>query len=161
MNALVEQTSRIAPKTRRQAMPPGRSRSTRIPRLHKREVEIMAPNSADGFAAAKGLREEVQEQYYRDQQRTIACSCSVSGRRESGHESLPRIEFSAIRPGPGVYCASRSAKPLADGKDFFSVSSQDFHELRIKMPAGVLVHIDESFLHGPGRFIGRTEVSAS
>src|SRR6266852_1479290 len=85
--------------------------------------------------------------------RTIACSCSVSGRPLRRARIPARIDFSVIRPGPGSL-RQLIGKPFADGKDFFSVPHQDFHKLRIKMPAGVLPHVDDRLFHGPGRFVG-------
>src|SRR6266705_5287055 len=85
--------------------------------------------------------------------RTIACSCSVSGRPLRRARIPARIDFSVIGPRPGSL-RQPVGKPFADGKDFLSVPHHDFHELRIKMPAGVLLHVDERFLHGPGRLVG-------
>src|SRR5438445_980394 len=85
--------------------------------------------------------------------RTIACSCSVSGRAARRARRPARIDFSAIRPGPGSL-RQPIGKPFADGKDFVSVPRQNFDKLRIKMPAGVLHHVDERFFHWPRRFVG-------
>src|SRR5437762_54431 len=85
--------------------------------------------------------------------RTIACSCSVSGRPLRRARIPARIDFSAIRPGPRSL-RHLVGKPFTDGEDFFTVPRQDLHELRIKMPAGVLLHVDERLLHGPSRLVG-------
>src|SRR6266849_6659172 len=85
--------------------------------------------------------------------RMIACSCSLSGRARRRSRRPARIDFSVIRPGPGSL-RRLIGKSFADGEHFFPVPSQDFHELRIKMPAGVLLHVHERFCDGPRRFIG-------
>src|SRR6266849_9160485 len=85
--------------------------------------------------------------------RTIACSCSLSGRARRRTRRPVRIDFSAMRPGSGSLHRV-IGKSLADGDDLFAIPHQDFHELWIKMPAGVLLHVHERLCHGPRRFIG-------
>src|SRR5882762_10757570 len=82
---------------------------------------------------------------------TIDCSYSVPAETRAG--TAARVDFSAIRPGPGSL-RQPIGKPFADGEDFVSVPRQNFDKLRIKMPAGVLHHVDERFFHWPGRLVG-------
>src|SRR5437762_12318789 len=83
--------------------------------------------------------------------RTIDCSYSVPAEARAG--TTARGDFGVIGPGSGSL-RQPVGKPFADGKDFLSVPPHDFHKLRIKMPAGVLLHVDERFRHGPGRLVG-------
>src|SRR2546429_9610506 len=82
--------------------------------------------------------------------RTIACSCSVAGRPLRRARVPAGIDFSAIRPGPRAL-RPLVGKPFTDGEDFFTVPRQGLHELRIKMPAGVLLPVDERPLDAPRR----------
>src|SRR6266853_5787029 len=114
----------------------------------------MAPNSGRlGSWPPKARGRRYRNSMTPTNSRTIACSCSVSGRPVNRARTPARIDFSAIWPGPGSL-RQPIGKPFADGKDFLSVPHHDFHELWIKMPAGVLLHVDERLFHGPRRFVG-------
>src|SRR5207249_10592930 len=82
--------------------------------------------------------------------RTIDCSYSVPAEARAG--TAARGDFGVIGPGPGSL-RQPVGKPFADGKDCLSVPRHYFHKLRIKMPAGVLLHVDERFRPGPGRLL--------
>src|SRR5229473_4925245 len=114
----------------------------------------MAPNSGRfGSWPPKACGRRYRNSITAINSRTIACSCSVSGRPLKRERTPARIDVSAMRPGPRSLRQS-IGKPFADGEDFVSVPRQDFDKLRIKMPAGVLLHVDERFFHWPRRFVG-------
>src|SRR5713226_5855426 len=85
--------------------------------------------------------------------RTIACSCSVSWRPTRRVRMRARIDFCAMRPRAGLL-HQLIGEPLADGDDFFAVPRQEFHQPRIKMLVGLLLHVDERVLDRPRGLVG-------
>src|SRR5258706_11750554 len=160
MKTVVPPISRIEPAIRRVTETAGRKQiqANNAPASTMKQTRPMAAKSSRFASSGFSLPLYATIGRYRNSieytnSRTSACSCSLSGRARRRPRRPAKIDFSAIRPGPGSLRQS-IGKPFADGEHFFPVPSQDFHELRIKMPAGVLLHVHERFCDGPRRFIG-------
>src|SRR5260221_6099905 len=160
MKNVVPPISRIEPAIRRVTETAGRKQiqANNAPASTMKQTRPMAAKSSRFASSGFSLPLYATIGRYRNSieytnSRTSACSCSLSGRARRRPRRPAKIDFSAIRPGPGSLRQS-IGKPFADGEHFFPVPSQDFHELRIKMPAGVLLHVHDRFCDGPRRFIG-------
>src|SRR2546422_8133840 len=158
MKNVVATTSRKAPVTRRTGEADGNRQTQPNTAAASTMKQIMAEKNSGLTSLWTSMLPKACGSRYRNRteyttSRTIACSCSVSGRAARRARRPARIDFSAIRPGPGSL-RQPIGKPFAAGKDFVSVPREDLDKLRIKMPAGMLHHVDKRFFHWPRRFVG-------